>query len=104
MDLGTIIALAALGVTVIGGAVAWIMRFGKLENAAEVAKQALTKADMLSDDLAEFKEKVAREYVTGAAIERVETRLVNAIDRLGDRLDRAFEARPAPRPRSPTKG
>lgn len=103
MDVGTVIALGALGVTVIGGAVAWIMRFGKLENAAEVAKQALAKAEEVSSELAEFKEKVAREYVTGTAIERVETRLVTAIDRLGDRLDRAFEIRTAPRARAPSK-
>jgi len=44
-------------------------------------------------DLAEYKENVAKEYVTQNTLEKVEVRIVEAINKLGDRLDRMLERR-----------
>ena len=41
----------------------------------------------------EFKLEVARNYATNAAIKEVEDRIVQAIDRLGDRLDKFVDQR-----------
>lgn len=38
-------------------------------------------------DLADYKETVAKEYVTQATMEKVEERILQAINRLGDRFD-----------------
>lgn len=43
--------------------------------------------------LADFKLQVAKEYATTAAIKEVEDRIVQAIDRLGDRLDKFVDQR-----------
>lgn len=45
----------------------------------------------VKDDLHEFKLEAAKTYATAATIKEVEERVVSAITRLGDRLDRAFE-------------
>jgi uncharacterized membrane-anchored protein YhcB (DUF1043 family) len=47
----------------------------------------------------EFRVEVAKNYVTNSAIREFEERMVAAIDRLADRLDRLFE-RTSPRTRS----
>jgi len=44
-------------------------------------------------DLSEYKESVAKEYVTQTTLEKVEGRIVEAINKLGDRLDRLLERR-----------
>jgi hypothetical protein len=44
--------------------------------------------DRIAASLSDFKLQVTREYVTQGAIREVELRLVAAIDRLGDRLDK----------------
>jgi hypothetical protein len=43
--------------------------------------------------IAEFKLEVARNYATNNSIREVEQRVVDAIDRLGDRLDKFLENR-----------
>lgn len=102
MDGATIIALVALSVTVVGGLATWAIRFGKAENAHDLAKEAVATANAAVSDLAEFKERVARDYATANMVASVEGRVVAAIDRLGDRIDRILEARPAvARPRTP---
>lgn len=50
-----------------------------------------TEQSEIRKSLFEFKEKVARDHVTFNALSKVEERVVNAIERLGDRLDRLFE-------------
>jgi hypothetical protein len=50
------------------------------------------KVNLLVAALAEFKLKVAEEYVTAEKLIRVEERLVQAIDRMSDRLDRVLDA------------
>lgn len=44
------------------------------------------------NDLADFKVDVARQYVTTEALLQVETRLVDAINRMADRFDRVMDA------------
>jgi hypothetical protein len=43
--------------------------------------------------IGDFKLEVARNYATNAAIKEVEDRIVQAIDRLGDRLDKFVDNR-----------
>lgn len=43
------------------------------------------------DGLASFREKVARDHVTTEMLTKVEERVIQAIERLADRLDRMFE-------------
>lgn len=80
----------------------WVMSRAKGENAAETAKAAHdeirrvsaelhARLDGVVADLAEFKEHVAREYASNRTLEQMEKRVVDAINRLGDRLDRTFE-------------
>jgi hypothetical protein len=96
-----LVMLAGFLITVIVTVVKFTDRLTKAEGAVELSREAKAQADKAAADLAEFKEKVARDYVTGTAIERLEERLVDAINRLGDRLDRAFDGRPATRTTRP---
>ena len=45
-----------------------------------------------AQELAEFKLEVAKSYATNAAIQQVEERVVSAIEKLGERFDRAMDA------------
>ena len=92
--IGILIAGAGFIATTVFTLIKFTDRLTKAEGALDEAKEAKALAIAAKGELADFKEQVAREYVTGQAIERVEARLVSAIDRLGDRLDRAFEPRP----------
>lgn len=40
------------------------------------------------------REQVARDYINRDTLREAETRITQAIDRLGDRLDRVFEVKP----------
>lgn len=42
-------------------------------------------------ELAEYKLQVAKEYATNSVIREVEERLVQAIERIGDRFDKYFD-------------
>ena len=90
-----LIGAAGFIVTVIVTIIKFTDRLTKAEGAVEASKRAEALADKVTADLADFRAHVAREYVTSSAIQRIEERLVQAIERLGDRLDRAFE-RPKP--------
>jgi hypothetical protein len=50
-------------------------------------------ADLDRRDFHDFKEKSAKEHVTMDMLSKVEERVISAIDRLADRLDRLFEGR-----------
>lgn len=58
---------------------------------ANEAKAAAAEAQRLAAaterDLAQFREKVAQEYATVQLIDRIEERLVGALDRIGARFD-----------------
>lgn len=52
-----------------------------------------------AQELADFKLEVAKNYATNSAIREVEERIVVAIDRLGDRLDKIIDRQEATRER-----
>jgi hypothetical protein len=73
----------------------WVLRIAKGENAADRIKAVEAELAAVKAELAEFKVHVAANYVGNSTIEQVEARLIDAISRLGDRLDRLFERRPS---------
>ena len=56
-----------------------------------MVKSGREAREKLTEDVAAFKLTVAKEYVTVAGLREIEDRMVAAIERLGDRLDRIFE-------------
>jgi biopolymer transport protein ExbB/TolQ len=104
---GTIISILTIAAT---GLAAWVTtrnRVKTLEDGEADRKVVLASMQathkLLSDrvediraksahELAEFKLLVARDYATNNAIREVEERVVAAIERLGDRLDKFVEA------------
>jgi hypothetical protein len=72
-------------------------RLRGLEASAASAGAASSRADALAtaaaQDLAAFKIEASRRFVTDEMLTKVEDRIVAAIDRLGDRLDRVIESR-----------
>jgi propanediol dehydratase large subunit len=86
-----LIAAATLALTIAGAVAFWANRINKGENALEIAKSALAKADECRKELADFKVHVAANYASNSTIEAMEARLIEAINRLGDRLDRVLE-------------
>ncbi|WP_316205980.1 hypothetical protein [Bradyrhizobium sp. SZCCHNR3058] len=55
--------------------------------AKSAAAEAQRLAASLERELAQFREKVAQEYATVQLIDRIEERLVGALDRIGARFD-----------------
>ena len=87
------IGLAALVLTIVGLVATWAIRVNTGERADSAAATAHKRLDELKSELGSFKQEVARDYASNRMIEQMESRLVTAIERLGDRLDRAFEVR-----------
>lgn len=90
MDTGTLVAILALAVTIIGGGTAWVLRFGKIEAAVERSEAAEAKVQEIQRELVEFKVEVARNYATAAMVAQVERGVGEAINRLSDRLDKVL--------------
>lgn len=69
-------------------------RLSKAEADATTAKASAYEAGeriiTLGASFSLYREQVAREYIHREAMREVEDRLTQAIDRLGDRLDRLF--------------
>lgn len=61
--------------TIVVGAVLWIQKL----------------IGDLKTDLAAFKTEVAKDYASMDTLEKFETRLLSAIDKLGDRLDKRVD-------------
>jgi hypothetical protein len=61
------------------------------KEAKEDAKEANEKATLLSASFSLYREQIAREYIHREVMREVEDRLTQAIERLGDRLDRVLE-------------
>lgn len=55
------------------------------------AKEANEKATLLSASFALYREQIARDYIHREVMREVEDRLTQAIERLGDRLDRVLD-------------
>jgi len=78
------------GLTIFAG---WVIRINKGEGAAEKVTVLTNKVDKIEHELSAFKEQVARDYATTNMLATVEGRIVGAIERLGDRMDRILEQR-----------
>jgi hypothetical protein len=72
----------------------WIARIVKGETAAKAVERLEADVAKLRGEFADYKEHVAQTYVSTSTIEQMESRLIDAINRLGDRLDRVLERRP----------
>ncbi|SRR6266478_546135 len=70
-------------------------RITKAETEAQAAlrnvEQASLKIEALTQDTADYRERVAKEYIHWTAMKDIKDTLTQAIDRLGDRLDRFLE-------------
>lgn len=77
-------------------------RITKAENAAKTALDTAQEAKkdahetnekviLMSASFALYREQIAREYIHREVMREVEDRLTQAIERLGDRLDRVLE-------------
>ena len=60
-------------------------------SATASAREAIEKAALLSAQFSLYREQIAREYIHREVMREVEDRLTQAIERLGDRLDRVLE-------------
>lgn len=99
MEWAAISAVAALGGFGLAFATFWLTfggRIAKAEteatNAGAQAKEANEKVAIQTAAFALYREQVAREYIHREVMREVEDRLTQAIDRLGERLDRFTEA------------
>jgi hypothetical protein len=63
------------------------------EDAKRDAKAAQDRVSLLDQAFGLYRERVALEYTSTKTLQAVETRLTDAIERLGDRFDRAIEHR-----------
>lgn len=97
---GALIALGAFIITVGGKVWALSGRLTKVEstsdNAAINVAANTMRCETMARLLSEHKESVAINYVSNRALENLENRLVDAIGRLGDRLDKLFTGRTSP--------
>jgi biopolymer transport protein ExbB/TolQ len=62
------------------------------QEAKKDAHEAFEKVAVLAASFSLYREQVAREYIHREVMREVEDRLTQAIDRLGNRLDRFTEA------------
>lgn len=99
--IAAIVAFVGFGGLVTMAGFIWKLadRLRALEADASAAKaKASAAADhaiSLQKEISEFKVDAARRFVTDEMLTKVEERVIAAIDRLADRLDRAFEERAA---------
>jgi len=84
--LAAVIVLLLTGAGALGGV--WWAIHQRITKLAERVEQVRAKG---AQELADYKLTVAREYATAAAIKEVESKVVEAINRLGDRFDRYFD-------------
>jgi hypothetical protein len=79
-------------VTMTAGVVLWVMKLVGTEREARergIADEC-AKREKLAKEFSDYREKVAREFVTRDTLERMEERVLKSIDRIGDRLDRVL--------------
>jgi predicted nuclease with TOPRIM domain len=86
VELTVITPLFVAALTLINGWLLWMAAEARKDR-AQLWKEITEGRAALS----EFKEKVARDHVTTDMLTKVEERVIQAIDRLADRLDRLFE-------------
>ena len=97
MDAATI-SLIVVGVTsAIGFATFWMTLSGRIsdatakaEAAGKQASAATARVISLEKELTDLRVEVARDYVSKGTLDGMEKRVVEAINRLGERVDHAF--------------
>lgn len=105
--IATIVAFIGFGGLITLAGFIWKLadRLRALESEASAARAIGTSASAVATatqrEVSEFKVEVARHFATNETVEKSEARVIEAITRLGDRLDRFFEERAARR--SPTR-
>lgn len=99
MEWGAVSAIAAVAGFGLSYALFWLSFGGRLSKAetesadAKVdAREASEKVGLLTASFSLYREQIARDYIHREAMREVEDRLTQAIDRLGERLDRFTEA------------
>jgi len=91
-DLSTLVALGIQSVFII---VALAKTYYSAEDAKKMAEDASEKADLLSASVSLLRQHVAEQYVDKPAMREMETRITNAINRVGDQLN-TYLSRRAP--------
>lgn len=102
MESSTIIAIVG-GLFGIGTSAAGILTFwmnfsnrigkadAKAETAGKQSSAATARVITIEKELTELRVSVARDYVSKDTLDVMEKRVIDAINRLGDRLDKAFK-------------
>ena len=86
--------IVAGGAAVVIGIIVWAIRGeARSRNNEMVAAEARRVAMANASDLADFRERVAQEYVTTQTMISIRVEITEALNRLGDRLDRLLEHR-----------
>lgn len=94
VDWNTVSGVGVLALAALSGLGGWHARAIKGEGAASSAKEAHARIDVLAKEQSDFKTEVARDYASVRLLDQMEGRVVSAINRLGDRLDRALDRTP----------
>jgi len=81
------------GAMLVGIASSWAVTRSQVGNLTERLRSAEAEIKQGQVDLAQFKLDAARRFVTDEMMTKVEERVVDAINRLADRLDRILEKR-----------
>lgn len=81
----------------VGAVAGFVTLKGRVETAVKAAETAAAKASDIEREFHKFQLEVATKYATTNAIAEVEQRVVDAINRLGDRLDKFLTRGRAPR-------
>lgn len=108
VGIGTIAGLCTAGVTVVSFWIAFAEKIAAAKAAAERAEAVAEDAKKDTDDLQTqfasqvgqlsiFRETIAREYVDRDALQNLESRLMDTLKGLTERLDRVLSHRPGPR-------
>lgn len=87
IDGGLLIGAFGIVLTIVGGGTAWVIRWGKIEAAAEIAREAKADVESVRKDLSDFKERSAREFATAEMVARVERSVAEGFVQLGNRID-----------------
>lgn len=88
------------GAMLVGIASSYAVTRSQVGNLAERLRSAEAEIKQGQIDLAAFKLDAARRFVTDEMMTKLEERVVDAINRLGDRLDRILEPRGGGRSRN----
>lgn len=90
-DVEGIALLTGLITALAGGFIGYGALRQRVETVREIATDARSLADRAKADLAAYKAEAERRFVTDETLDRVEERIVAAIERLGDRLDKLID-------------